>query len=194
MGPPRLDPDQLALHVPVAGVSALASLDRVDWSATEDAYGRATKVPGLLLGLASDDPDEVSMAYNDGVISHLWHQGTVYPATPFAVPYLAALTLERDLPARFLAGGSLALIVRAAYEPKQVPPVASATLGAVCRSQALLRRATGTYEDALAEVCDRMLSIMEAWLRTDPVALADLEALLELYGHLESLSEEALSG
>lgn len=68
----------------------LDGLDEIDWAGLEHAYGTAEDVPDLLRALASEDEDEVDEAFEE-IISSLFHQGDVYPATVPAVPFLAEL-------------------------------------------------------------------------------------------------------
>ena len=65
-------------------------LHTTDWSRTFHAYGPGTNAPENLAGLRSEDPGERASAlgYLNGAILH---QGTVYPATPPAALYVAAL-------------------------------------------------------------------------------------------------------
>lgn len=58
----------------------------IDWFQLQDAYGSAEAVPGLLAAAESGD----SEVWND-LWSRLCHQGTVYSASSFAIPALAAL-------------------------------------------------------------------------------------------------------
>lgn len=71
----------------------LAGLDAVAWDGLAHAYGPATDVPGLLRTLFSDS-DSDSAEEAEEADYELWgrinHQGSVYPATPAAVPFLAA--------------------------------------------------------------------------------------------------------
>lgn len=66
---------------------ALDGLDRVDWSAVNDAYGSATDIPALLRAAVSHDPDHREFAY-ELLYQTLWHQGNVYSATAVAIPFL----------------------------------------------------------------------------------------------------------
>lgn len=66
---------------------ALAGLDDVAWASFDHAYGPATDVPDLLRDLASGD-EEAAAAAVDELYSCIWHQGSVYPATVPAVPFL----------------------------------------------------------------------------------------------------------
>jgi hypothetical protein len=68
----------------------LKNLDKVDWSNLAHAYGTAEDVPGLLRSLASTDEEERSNAIYD-LYGSIWHQGTVYAATVYAVPFLLEL-------------------------------------------------------------------------------------------------------
>lgn len=84
------------------GFDALDELDRVDWSRLKHCYGRGVVSFGvegdLSLAIAGDlsrslatlrtDP---SMAIGEGLYSNICHQGTVYQATAYAVPFIAAV-------------------------------------------------------------------------------------------------------
>ncbi|UWQ04486.1 hypothetical protein [Aliiroseovarius crassostreae] len=64
-----------------------AGLDDVPWATFEHAYGSAEDVPGLIRDLVSEDADRANAAL-DALYGNIWHQGTVYPASAPAVPYL----------------------------------------------------------------------------------------------------------
>lgn len=68
----------------------LAGLDEVPWAALEHAYGPATDVPAQLRAVA-DRTGSVHVFFGN-----LWHQGTVYPATAPAVPFLVELAERGD--------------------------------------------------------------------------------------------------
>ncbi|MDR6558462.1 hypothetical protein J2809_002832 [Arthrobacter pascens] len=84
------------------GFDALDELDRVDWSQLEHCYGKGAVSLGVAgdvsVAIAGDvsrslaalraDP---SLAITDGLYSNICHQGTVYQATAFAVPFIAAV-------------------------------------------------------------------------------------------------------
>ncbi|MBG0567615.1 HEAT repeat domain-containing protein [Actinoplanes aureus] len=61
----------------------LDDLATVDWSALTHAYGAADDVPDLLRDLAGGSGKALSELYGN-----IWHQGTVYEATAYAVPFL----------------------------------------------------------------------------------------------------------
>lgn len=84
------------------GFDALDELDRVDWRQLEHCYGRGVVSLGVAgdasLALAGDVSRslaalraEPSRAINDGLYSNICHQGTVYQATAYAVPFIAAV-------------------------------------------------------------------------------------------------------
>jgi hypothetical protein len=68
----------------------LEGLDRVDWASLRHAYGAATDVPGLLRSLLSADPKVREQAIYE-LFGNIWHQGTIYPASAAAVPFLYEL-------------------------------------------------------------------------------------------------------
>lgn len=66
--------------------SRMQPLDTVPWGDLEHAYGTAIDVPDWIRALAAGGPDAQRAA--DEVSASLHHQGSYYPATPVAVPYL----------------------------------------------------------------------------------------------------------
>ena len=79
------------LIVPQArGEGALAGLADIPWGDLSHAYGPAGDVPGLLRAIASGDAKAAGDAVS-GLFGNIWHQGTVYQATPYAVPFLARM-------------------------------------------------------------------------------------------------------
>lgn len=74
-----------------------ASLDDIDWSSVSHAYGPATDVPELIRGLAgASAPDCLQELFGS-----ITHQGTRYPATRLAVPFLVDAALNPSVPVRF---------------------------------------------------------------------------------------------
>jgi hypothetical protein len=73
----------------------LANLEQIDWSSLTHAYGSAADVPALIRGRASTDPEKASEAESE-MFGNIWHQGTVYEATSFAVPFLVELLGRRE--------------------------------------------------------------------------------------------------
>lgn len=86
----------------------LAGLDDVDWSGLRHAYGSADDVPGLLRTLRTPDQEERQEALHT-LYASIYHQGSRYPASGPAVPFLLALaadpaTPDRDDPLCLAAG------------------------------------------------------------------------------------------
>jgi hypothetical protein len=68
----------------------LDELDQVPWSTLEHAYGPATDVPALIRDLSSAHKEKREKAIYE-LHGNIWHQGTVYEATAYAVPFLVGL-------------------------------------------------------------------------------------------------------
>lgn len=77
----------------------LEKLDYIDWSELHHAYGTAEDVPDQLRALINERP-----GLNQGALwelfGNIWHQGTVYEATAYAVPFLIELAGNRSTPNR----------------------------------------------------------------------------------------------
>ncbi len=65
----------------------LDTLDQIDWRALSHAYGEADDVPELLRKLARGDEQTRQDALYS-LYGSTYHQGTVYQATAYAVPFL----------------------------------------------------------------------------------------------------------
>ncbi|MFD5892811.1 hypothetical protein [Streptomyces sp. NPDC060366] len=76
-------------------------LDTQPWAEWEHAYGSADDVPGQLRALASDDAEEAEEALYE-LYGNIIHQGSVYEATAYAVPYPARLAAAGIRPADML--------------------------------------------------------------------------------------------
>lgn len=68
----------------------LESLDTINWATLTHAHGAATNVPGLLRSLLSNNTD-VRMQACAELHEDIWYQGTVFPASAAAVPFLYEL-------------------------------------------------------------------------------------------------------
>ncbi|PQO40077.1 HEAT repeat domain-containing protein [Blastopirellula marina] len=68
----------------------LSGLDQVDWKSLSHAYGSAEDVPAQMCKLTSPDKAVWETAIYD-FYGNIWHQGTVYEATAYAVPFLLEL-------------------------------------------------------------------------------------------------------
>ncbi|MFN8489872.1 MAG: hypothetical protein U0350_19965 [Caldilineaceae bacterium] len=72
------------------GKIMLEGLDQINWGLLKHAHGPATDVPDLLRALASDDK-EVRDKATTHLFGNIWHQGTIFQATSYAVPFLLEL-------------------------------------------------------------------------------------------------------
>lgn len=62
-------------------------LEDIPWGKLQHAFGAASDVPTLLQSLDSRDAKTRREALTQ-LWNNIWHQGTVYEATPFALPFL----------------------------------------------------------------------------------------------------------
>jgi len=69
----------------------LQGVHEIAWNSLKAAYGSAEFVPPLLHQLAADRAADVDRAWAELNQQALWHQGTVYPATAAAIPFLARI-------------------------------------------------------------------------------------------------------
>ena len=81
-------PDDLPPTLP------MSELDKVPWSELSHAYGPATDVPKLISDLVSKKIRRRNKALTE-LQGNIIHQGTVYTATPYAVPFLVDLMITR---------------------------------------------------------------------------------------------------
>lgn len=70
-----------------------AELDHVRWHDLNHAYGPAADVPDLIRALYGADDDTADAAVHE-LYGNIHHQGTVYPASAPAVPFLAHAALH----------------------------------------------------------------------------------------------------
>src|SRR5581483_10234818 len=76
-------------------------LDKIPWKNLTHAYGSAQDVPDLLRALRSAPPDLKDEESPLGqLFGNICHQGTVYDATAYAVPFLLELAADKRTPDR----------------------------------------------------------------------------------------------
>jgi hypothetical protein len=78
----------------------LDGLDQVEWGRLQHAFGTAEDVPHLIRALQSPSLDQRQAAFGE-LYGNIWHQGTIYEATPYAVPFLIELAASDQTPDRF---------------------------------------------------------------------------------------------
>ena len=89
----------------------LDRLDDIPWKRLTHAYGPAEDVPDLLRSLRTAPAEmtgEQSPLWH--LFGNIWHQGTVYEATAYAVPFLIELAAQPLVPDRLGILGLLAAI------------------------------------------------------------------------------------
>jgi hypothetical protein len=95
----------------------LDGLEDVPWAKLRHAFGSASDVPSLLRSLVSHDAQVRDKVFSE-LCNNIWHQGTVYEATPHALPFLIRLMQREDHPERASVACLVASIIagRGYYE------------------------------------------------------------------------------
>lgn len=175
-----------------------AELDAVPWHTLTHAYGSAEDVPELIRALYQDEEEAADEAIYE-LYGNIHHQGTVYPASAPAVPFLAHAILhapgKRDELLMLLAtladhgpedfesphwtGSSVAAICTevARALPDLLPCLADAE-PAVRR--AALRVVAVVAELLPPEMCADVTKRLEALYATDPVPAVRADAMVVL--------------
>ena len=136
----------------------LDRLERVDWSGLQHAYGQASDVPALLRALVSSEKETRDEALYE-LYGNIWHQGTVYQATAFAVPFLIEILAAKcDKPAilRFLAHLANGSSYLAVHKPRETSEQVRQELGWVRDTTAAVRAGTPIYLGMLAHADSRV--------------------------------------
>src|SRR4051794_29757722 len=79
---------------PALDPPSLEGLDEFDWSDVSHAHDEATDFPLLLRAAVCDNPEDRDFAFKL-LFETIWHQGTVWQATAYTVPFLYRV-LEAD--------------------------------------------------------------------------------------------------
>jgi hypothetical protein len=103
----------------------------VDWHSLKSTYGSGEVVRDIILGLASRDEAEVRQAWQQIGETVLQHQGTVYPATAAAVPFLCRIVLDEATMWRAPLAVDLAFLSTGYDEPHAPPGTAQSVRDAV---------------------------------------------------------------
>ena len=91
----RHEPPPSAPYDPFMPESGLASeVHAINWRRLKAPYDAGERVRDVILGLASRDEAEVRQAWQEIYETVLQHQGTVYPATAAAAPFLCRIALD----------------------------------------------------------------------------------------------------
>jgi hypothetical protein len=89
----------------------------VDWRSLKSTYESGEVVRDIVLGLASRDEAEVRQAWGQIGETALQHQGTVYPATAAAAPFLCRIALDEATMWRAALAADLAFLSTGYDEP-----------------------------------------------------------------------------
>ncbi|MCP2322153.1 HEAT repeat protein [Hamadaea flava] len=92
----------------------------VPWDTLHHAYGSAADVPDLLRALASADEDVRGEAHYR-LRGNVYHQGTRWEASAYAVPFLVALADEPSTPERSLVVDLLRLVGLGDLDDRALP-------------------------------------------------------------------------
>lgn len=162
---------------------SLEQLDSVPWSRLAHAYGFADDVPDLLRALASDDDQERDSALFD-LFGNIWHQGTVYEATAYAVPFLVEIALGKAVPGRANVLGLLGAIAESNDGPRgaheEVARLAPAIVGLLADSEALVRAGAAYVLGSLSELAQTLAPQLRSAVEREPDALVRAGILLGL--------------
>lgn len=90
----------------------LDGLDAIDWSRSSHAYGDASDVSVGIRGLLDADEDHRRSAL-EALYSSICHQGSVYPATILARPFLIDILARSENPDRESVASLVASIMAA---------------------------------------------------------------------------------
>ena len=182
------------IYVPSAiGRAALDELERVPWAELRHAYGTGKLGPELhedvaatLRQLGEADPE----AFDAGVFalfSNLCHQGTVYQATAFAVPFLAALAAGTALtPAQepafvvIFAGIGFAASFDAPHGSHSGSwgPGVGPLIRQALRASSVLLQTAAQLNPGLQDVATALIAMVRNDA-PDPIAVESLERLLD---------------
>jgi len=83
------------------------NLETIDWSKLRHAYGEASDVPKYLRSILSADEKEREDAFF-GLFNTIFHQGKVYEASAYAVPFLFELLACDETPDKHSVANLLA--------------------------------------------------------------------------------------
>lgn len=87
----------------------LAGIDQIDWHSVHHAYGPADDVSNLLRLLLSDDEQARDDAWEE-LYGNVWHQGTIYEATAYVVPFFLKMLTYEGPPGRKQVLGFLSAV------------------------------------------------------------------------------------
>ena len=192
------------------GLGALDGVDDIPWAGLEHAYGSADDVPGLLRALLSGDADDADGEDGedgedgalDGLFGSLCHQGSVYPASVYAVPFLARIAA-----AGIGAAGVLVLLgfIAKSTDERALEVPGSARTAVAAQVDVLIPllsdpdaevRALTAWALAAGRSPDRLVPALRAhWdAETSPVVRATFLRALSVLGGAAGIAEYVMAG
>jgi hypothetical protein len=191
----------IPIYLPQSGFAALDEIDRVPWGMLEHAYGRGIvseslheNIPGALRELRQAEPGPGLKA----LFSNIYHQRTVYEATAYAVPFVAAVAAEPAFPRRLELVNLLAAIALSSTFSTEDGTMAGA-LGegtaelireALVKSEPVMR-AAAALDAAIPPVVDSLLELAAADPVTDELVQRTRSALIEVEKEIVARAERA---
>ena len=178
----------------------LVGLDDVPWSQLSHAYGTAEDVVDLLKLIDSGKsfPNASEESPIDCLYGNIWHQGTVYEATSYAVPFLLNLAEDSQIPNAEEIVTLLGMI--ACGESGQEPwadRAHAAVLAGYDRLAALIYNEKTKLAAAfvLAQLHERSAEfvLLLTQLQQSEASVSRRAGLILLYGHLGDRSTETLA-
>lgn len=109
----------------------ISEIRAVDWHSLESTYESGEVVRDIVLGLASRDEADLRQAWEQISETNLQHQGTVYPATAAAAPFLCRIALDQATMFRAALIAFLAYLATGYDEPYAPAGTAQAVRDAV---------------------------------------------------------------
>lgn len=123
--------DRRSYHPFMPDSGLVAEVHAVDWRSLQAPYEAGARVRDVVLGLASRDEAEVRQAWREIYETVLQHQGTVYPATAAAAPFLCRIALDEGTLWRAALTEEIALMSTGYDEPYAPGGTAQAVRDAV---------------------------------------------------------------
>ncbi|MFG2750800.1 serine/threonine-protein kinase [Streptomyces xanthophaeus] len=186
-----------------------AELDDVPWHTLTHAYGPAEDVPEQIRALYGDDEETADEAVHE-LYGNIHHQGTVYPASAPAVPFLAHAVLHAPGKRETLL---MLLAVLADHEPDDSgsPHWTGSSVAAICAEvtrvlpgllpcladaertvrRAALRTVASVAELLPPEACADVVERLEALYANDPGQAVRADAMVVLARFGREVVEEA---
>jgi hypothetical protein len=176
-------------------------LDEIPWKHLTHAYGSAEDVPDLLRALRTASPDDASDETSPlwCLFGNIWHQGTVYEATSYAVPFLFELAEDVQTPDRVGILGLLGAIASGYSDEREW---AAKAHNAVADGFDVLVGIAHDDSDARLAAAYVLAQLQERVTAVGPLLRRLLEAetassrragLVLLHGHVGDRSDAALS-